>query len=276
MSLVVTFWGVRGSIPTPAIANLGVGGNTACVEIRSDSQVLIIDAGTGIQGCGRRLLSEGDHAPRTISILFSHFHWDHLQGLTFFEPLYRPDSHLQFLNSAPGEMIRERLRQLMRPPYFPVGWEETASKKEYLAVPSRGLALGELQVDPVPLNHPQGATGYRIASPTGGFILYASDFEHGNPSSDDLLIESARNAKLLVYDAQYTPEEYEGAGRRGWGHSTWREAAKIAEEANVQRLVLFHHDPGHTDTIMADIQNKTRELFANTDVAVEGSSIIIE
>ena len=125
------------------------------------------------------------------------------------------------------------------------------------------------------LNHPQGATGYRIATPAG-LIVYASDFEHGDPAGDLRVLESARDAKVLMYDAQYTPEEYDGAGRRGWGHSTWREAARVAKEANVQRLVLFHHDPSHTDAMMADIQNEARQIFANTDVAVEGDSIVID
>lgn len=275
MSLTVTFWGVRGSIPTPAIANIGVGGNTACVEVRTENQTLILDAGTGIQRCGQRLLSENGTAPRKVSILLSHFHWDHLLGLPYFEPLYRPDFHLQFLSSVSGKITRKWLQQLMQPPYFPVDWRQTASKKEYVSVHPDGFQAGELQVCTVPLNHPQGATGYRIAAPSGRAIVYASDFEHGDPNSDSLLVEAARNAKLLVYDAQYTPEEYE-SGRCGWGHSTWREAARIATQANVSRLVLFHHDPNHTDAIMADIQDRARELFANTDMAVEGSSITIE
>lgn len=273
MPVSITFWGVRGSIPTPVRANLGVGGNTACVEVRTESQMLILDAGTGIQACGNRLSAENGHAPRDITVCLSHFHWDHLQGLPFFTPLYRSDFRLRFANSAAGETTRGMLQRLMEPPYFPVTWETTASKKEYLAVSSSGFAVGELQVYPIPLHHPQGATGYRIGS-HAGLIVYASDFEHGDPHSDRLLLESARNAELLIYDAQYTPEEYE-TGRRGWGHSTWREAATLAKEANVRRLVLFHHDPGHTDAMMDDIQSSVRQLFANTDVAVEGSSISI-
>jgi ribonuclease BN (tRNA processing enzyme) len=167
------------------------------------------------------------------------------------------------------------LRRLMGPPCFPVCWDATASKKEYVAVPSTGCAVGELQVCPVPLHHPpEGATGFRILT-KAGLIVYATDFEHGDPRSDALLVESARNAKLLVCDAQYTPEEYE-KGRRGWGHSTWREAARLANAANVGRLILFHHDPGHSDSIMNRIQGNARQLFANTDVAVEGSCISID
>ena len=276
MPLAVTFWGVRGSLPTPTADNLRVGGNTVCVELRSGHQTLIIDAGTGIAGCGQHLLEGDSGASRQISILLSHFHWDHLQGLPFFEPLYRHDYHLRFLNSAPGETTQARLQQLMQPPYFPVAWDQTASSKEYITLPPSGLKLGDLQVTPVALNHPQGATGYRIVAPDASSFLYASDFEHGDPCCDQLLIEAARNVKLLVYDAQYTPEEYDVAGRRGWGHSTWRAAARIAQESNVHRLVLFHHDPSHTDVMMADIERKTRELFVNTDVAREGNSILIE
>jgi phosphoribosyl 1,2-cyclic phosphodiesterase len=275
LPVTVTFWGVRGSIPTPQLANMGVGGNTSCVEIRNDDHVVIIDAGTGIQSCGRQLVSKNGNVPRDVWIFLSHFHWDHLQGLPFFEPLYRPDFRLHLASSGPAELTRARLQRLMQSPYFPVDWEATASLKEYYSVPTGGLDLGGLKVDPVPLNHPQGATGYRIAGPHG-MIVYASDFEHGDPAGDLCVLESARDARLLVYDAQFTPQEYECAGRRGWGHSTWREGARIAKEANVQRLVLFHHDPAHTDVMMAEIQNNARQLFAHTDIAVEGSSFLIE
>lgn len=275
MPVKVTFWGVRGSAPTPVRANLGVGGNTACVEIRTESQLMIFDAGTGIQRCGARLVAENGHAPREITVFLSHFHWDHLQGLPFFTPLYRPDFTLRFAHSAEEETTRGMLRRLMEPPYFPILWDATASRKKYLAVPSSGLAVGDLEVCPVPLNHPpQGATGYCILTKAGK-IIYATDFEHGDPRSDALLAESARNARLLVCDAQYTPEEYEKS-RQGWGHSTWLEAARIAREANVGRLILFHHDPSHTDPIMNSILVKARKLFANTDVAVEGSSICLD
>jgi phosphoribosyl 1,2-cyclic phosphodiesterase len=267
MDVSLTFWGVRGSLPTPVLENLGCGGNTSCLEIRAGNEILIFDAGTGIQKCGEKLFSNGSSKRRELSIFLSHFHWDHLQGLPFFGPIYRPDYCLRFAGGHPAEKTRATLQNLMHHPNFPVEWEQTAGNKQFVEIPAGGLALDGVTVESFPLNHPQGAFGYRILTDRGT-IVYASDLEHGDPEHDAILREAAQGASLLIYDAQYTPEEYEG--KRGWGHSTWVEAAKLAREADVERLVLFHHDPAHTDAAMRRIEQQAREMFPATDVAAEG------
>jgi len=142
--------------------------------------------------------------------------------------------------------------------------------REFVSVPSEGVTYGNLKILPFPLNHPQGATGYRLES-EGAVVVHASDLEHGNAELDSVLREYARDADVLIYDSQYTPQEYET--KKGWGHSTWMEGVRVAREANVKRLVLFHHDPGHTDSFLDTLVDEARSHFPNTDAAQEGWTI---
>ncbi|MBC8165421.1 MAG: MBL fold metallo-hydrolase [Bryobacteraceae bacterium] len=275
MPLTLRFWGVRGSIPTPESDHLGVGGETSCVEVSTPDQLFIIDAGTGIRNCGRDLLNRNGSTPRDIWILLSHFHWDHLQGLPFFAPLYRPEFRIRFLHSGTSEATRDKLRNLMRPPFFPVDWDNTGCQKEFHSLPPEGTLLDGVELKPFPLHHPQGATGYAIRCGSSPPIVYASDCEHGDPAGDASVTEASAGAAAVIYDAQYTPEEYEHGGHRGWGHSTWKEGARMAAAAGAERLFLFHHDPSHTDSAMLAIQGEARKTFPRTDVAVQGTSFVV-
>jgi phosphoribosyl 1,2-cyclic phosphodiesterase len=270
MDVTLTFWGVRGSYPTPVSENLGVGGNTSCIEIRRGDDSLIIDAGTGIQRCGDRILRAAGTRSREISILFSHFHWDHVQGLPFFAPIYSPKFHLKFAGCLPAPQMESTLAGLMRTPHFPVEWNKTASRKQFVEVPRRGFSWKGIWIEPFPLNHPQGAFGYRIDT-EHGVIVHASDSEHGDPEYDAILRHVAKDAAVLIYDAQYRPEEY--PAMKGRGHSTWLEGAKLACEAGIGRLILFHHDPAHTDQMLESLREQACDVFPATEVAIEGLTI---
>jgi phosphoribosyl 1,2-cyclic phosphodiesterase len=257
MPLDLTFWGVRGSIPTPVAKNLGFGGNTACLTIRyRDQPLLIFDAGTGIRALGNTL-----NEPVTAHLFLTHFHWDHIQGIPYFAPIYQPDCSITIHSSAEPADLERILTAQMKPPYYPV---ETQANISYKAA---GEQIGDLLIRPFPLHHPNGATGYRVESRDAS-IVYASDHEHGNASADATLLAHARDADILIYDAQYTPEEYEH--HRGWGHSTWREAVELARSANVKQLILFHHDPLRTDEQLAAIVRQAQAQFENTIAAKEG------
>ncbi len=263
------FWGVRGSLPTPRPGQLGFGGNTACVEVRlPDDEVIVLDAGTGIRELGHRLLTESNGTTTPIRIFLTHFHWDHIQGIPFFDPLYRPESRLSFY--GPSDRLEEVLSGQMRRPYFPFGLRETPSVKEFLPV-EKVMELGDLIVRTFPLNHPQGATGYRFER-ASKVLVYATDLEHGDRKLDEVLREYSQDADILIYDAQYTPEEY--TRHKGWGHSTWREATRLARECRVKRLLLFHHDPLHDDEAMSGIVGEARTYMAAVDAAREG--LVIE
>ena len=272
--LTVRFWGVRGSIPTPERGCLGVGGNTSCVEVRAaDGSILVLDAGTGARPLGYALAAEAGGEALKVHMLFSHFHWDHLQGLPFFAPLYAPGSEVCFYAvMGADERLDGLLQGQMQAPYFPVPFGDVAAATDAVALcAGEPVEIGPFTVRPFPVNHPQGAHGFRIEADGASFV-YATDYEHGVAAFDAGLRDVARGADLLVSDAQYTPDEY--ALRRGWGHTTWHEAARLAEDAGVGRLVLFHHDPSHDDDALDRICEEARTVFARTDVAREG--LVIE
>lgn len=264
------FWGVRGSIPVPAADCLEYGGNTACVELRIGETIVVIDAGTGARKLGLQLQDEAHGAGRRINLLLTHFHWDHIQGIPFFEPLYRASNTVVFHSCHAQEKLRKVLEGEMSTPYFPVNFELLAARREFVDLSDGPLRGEQFRVTPFPMNHPQGATGYRIEA--GGVVItHASDLEHGNAALDRTLRDHAQDADVLIYDAQYTPEEY--SSHKGWGHSTWLEAARVARECKVKRLILFHHDPGHNDAAMKQIECDTRREFQATEAAKEGLEI---
>jgi len=271
-NLRVKFWGVRGSIPTPATENLGYGGNTTCVEVRSGENILIIDAGTGVRNLGLALQREFEGVPLSLDFLLTHFHWDHIQGLPFFAPLYGPSNEFTFYAAGRPERIHEILVGQMSSPYFPVGFGFLKAKLEFAEVQMNAFRRGPFTVHPFPMNHPNGAYGYRIEK-DGSTFVHASDLEPGDAEMDRVLREYAQNADVLVIDAQYTPEEYQT--KRGWGHCTWLEAAGIARECKVDQLVLFHHDPGHDDGAMDRIVEQARTHFDNTVAARENCEIYV-
>lgn len=267
--LEVKFWGVRGSVAAPGPATSEVGGNTSCVEVRAGATTLVLDAGTGLRNLGDALLQQGRS---NVHLLLSHLHWDHIQGLPFFVPAYLPGTHLDVYGPTDLAELAATLAAQMRPPTFPVRFEDLRSSIAlHRAVPGRATILGEARVLAEPLNHPGGVLGYRIEH-GGRSVVYATDTEH-EPESDARLIELARGADLLIYDSMYTPEEYRGETgppKTGWGHSTFRDGARIAREAGVGTLVLFHHDPSRSDADVRALLQRAREEFEHVVAAREG------
>ena len=268
-SIGVRFWGVRGSIPTPVADNLGYGGNTTCIEVSSPDSRLIIDLGSGARMLGQEIQKESAGSASSLHILMTHFHWDHIQGLPFFAPLYSPGNDVTFHSSLSPEETRTIFEGHMASPYYPVKFEYMAAAKRFVGGTLESFKLGGFDIHPFPMNHPQGATGYRIER-NGKVYVHASDLEMGDSQCDRVLREHAQNADVLVMDAQYTPSEY--PSKRGWGHATWLEAAEVARDANVGQLVLFHHDPSHDDAFISRMVEETRRHFENTNAAREGTA----
>ncbi len=266
--LAVEIWGERGSMPTPGEKTLRYGGNTTCISVRSAAgDRVVVDGGTGIRKLGKQLMNE-----REIDLFFTHFHWDHIQGLPFFAPLIQGGPKIR-LHAGIGEReIRARLERQMSDPFFTLDFHATKAECEFREIANQVTRVGELTVEAFPLNHPQGAWGYRIAS-DGAAVIVATDLEHGNATLDKVLREKAADADVLIYDAQYTDAEY--AKKVGWGHSTPSEAAKVAADAKVKKLLLFHHDPERGDDEMDHIVEQTKKLFPATEGAREGSVITI-
>ncbi len=272
----IRFWGVRGSIASPGPETATVGGNTSCVEVRCGSSRIILDAGTGVRKLGDALLREGSVE---ATVLLSHLHWDHIQGLPFFVPAYLPSSKLSIVGSTHGVgTLREALSAQMAAPSFPVRLDELGAQLALReARPGEAFDAGEVHVRIAKLNHPGGVLAYRLEH-AGRSLVYATDTEH-YACVDPALRALADGADVLIYDAQYTPEEYRGdAGRSraGWGHSTYIAGAEIARACGARQLVLFHHDPQRTDAGVAEIERLARELFPASVAAREGLCIHVE
>ncbi len=272
----VRFWGVRGSIAAAGPETAQVGGNTSCVEVRvsdgtADGETLVIlDAGTGL-----RRLGESLRGPVAAHLFFSHLHWDHIQGFPFFGPAYAPGNRLTLHapeRCAPNGNVRAALEAQMRAPHFPVGLDAMRAELSFCAVAAGAeIVVGAARVQSAAAKHPNGCLAYRVSA-GGRSVVYATDTEHdASGRIDRQLVELARGADVLIYDAQYTVEEY--AGKRGWGHSTAEEGARLAEAAGVGQLVLYHHDPTHDDWQIARIEAATRARFPNTVAAREGLTL---
>lgn len=264
-TVTLRFWGTRGSIPTPGISTQRYGGNTPCTELRIADRFIIIDAGTGIRPLGDCLMREFKSRPITADLLIGHTHWDHIQGLPFFTPLYMPQNRFS-IHGVHGTLgtFPEVLDRQMSPSYFPVDMKSMCSNPDIREL-NGPMQLGEARVSYHFLNHPGITVGFRIETPAAT-ICYLSDHEpYGrlnqqgefSAKEDDAVARFAQGADLLISEAQYTEEEYKF--RRSWGHSTFTDVIGLAVKAEAKQLALFHHDPAHTDEMMdrfvGDCQN---------------------
>jgi phosphoribosyl 1,2-cyclic phosphodiesterase len=271
-SMRVRFWGVRGSIACPGPSTIRYGGNTPCIEVRCGERILIFDAGTGLRPLGIELAK--DKKNRSVDIFITHCHLDHVTGLPFFEPLFCEDYLVRIWagNLMPPSSIEQVMRKLMSSPLFPVRMEVFKAAIEF-----RDFHSGEMlrPYDNVVLrtaflDHPDGTNGYRLEYGGRTFALL-SDTEGFPGRRDNELISLARGADLMIYDATFTEDEI--ASRTGWGHSTWARGIRLAEEADVKQLCLFHHDPSHNDDFMDSLAADANDARAGTITAREGQII---
>ncbi|MEQ1490304.1 MAG: MBL fold metallo-hydrolase [Terricaulis sp.] len=280
----VRFWGTRGSIATPGGATVRYGGNTSCVEVTSDSgTTILIDAGTGANALGKALVEQGRAARGHI--LISHTHWDHIQGLPFFEPLFAAGAEWHVYGPrTPRQSLREVLAAQMDYAYFPVALNSFAAKVHYHEIVEGGFSIDDVRVVTQYLNHPALTVGYRLEA-DGASVVYASDHEphdreageghaEAREGGDAAHIEFLRDADLVIHDAQYTAAEF--PAKVGWGHSTIEYAVDVAAAANVKTLALYHHDPSRTDAAVDDLIAVARTRAGgdlNVVGAAEGSTI---
>jgi len=265
----VEFFGVRGTTPLTTGAATAFGRNTSCLAVTSAAgDLLIFDAGTGLEALGRRLRETGGRAPRRIHLFLTHVHFDHIQGLPFFAPLYAAGAEIVFTSAFPARRLRRNLVRFMSPPFFPARFAGTASSKTFRRLGRDPVVIGGMTVSACPLRHPQSSFAYRLAEGAFSLVL-ATDTEHPPSGLDERLAAFSRGASVLVYDAMYTPEEYE-ARRRGWGHSTWAAGVRLARAAGVERLLLFHLNPDYSDADLEGIEGLARAEFPAAVCAREG------
>lgn len=274
------FWGVRGSTPTVDKATWRYGGNTACVELTTPAGArVILDCGTGLRMLGRHLEAAGEPEKHEPHIFVTHYHWDHIQGIPFFSPLYAEQNRFHFYSFRSEYLGAGSLKRVfeaqMAYPYFPVDLKAMCAKREFTEVSGGDqFQVPGARVTARWLHHPQGCLGFRFETPAGT-VVYATDNEPGDPKLDNSLLELAAGADIFINDAQFSPEQL-ATTRKGWGHSSWLEGVKIAEKAGVKNLVLFHHDPDSADKAVDGILREARGRFANVWAAAEGMVMTLD
>ena len=271
----IKIWGARGSISTPERRNSRFGGNTACVEVRlANGTLIVLDCGSGFRALGKSLVREFNEQPIHGYIFLTHFHWDHIQGVPFFPPLYKRGNFFFFHSAGrKGHEIEAAIEGQMANPYFPVNMDAMQATRHFFDLGCNPIDVNGATLTSGPLNHPQGCVGYRIEA-DGAVLTFATDTEPGSPSHDRSVRKLAEGADVLIYDAQYTPEQLQGE-KKGWGHSSWLEGVRIARECGVKHLVLFHHDPDSDDAFLDALVERARQDFPNVVGAAEGMRIEI-
>ena len=267
MTFAVKFWGVRGSIACPSPEHVVYGGNTSCLEIFAGEERIILDAGTGVRGLGQELLRDG---VKRGTMLLTHSHWDHINGFPFFAPAFMGNSeygiYAGHLYNAGG--IENVLASQMANPTFPVPLEALQAQLQFVDFKAGAdwNLNGETKIVTAALNHPNGATGYRIEH-GGKAICYVTDTEHTIGKPDQTVLKLIEGADIVIYDCTYTDAEF--PAKVGWGHSTWQEGVRLCKAANVKQLAIFHHDPDHNDDFMRQLEQDARKMWSGTLVARE-------
>lgn len=258
-----TFYGVRGSIPAPGPSTAKYGGNTSSVELRlDDGTTTLLDAGTGLRELGSKLVAEGHE---NLHLLLSHVHWDHIQGLPFFAPIWNKDTTLVVHPLANGtqERFRKQLT-IFDEIHFPVRARDIPATIDFVNHDTEAWQVGSAQITRVSLNHPGGSQGFRIVDDSGQSVAYLTDNEISAPdvvTPIDALAKFAEGVDVLIHDSQYLAEEM--PLKRGWGHSVVDEVFELGKKAQPKKLVLFHHDPGRNDDQLDAIDARAKEWFAN-------------
>ena len=288
----VKFWGVRGSIPSPGPETVTYGGNTSCVEVRADGQLIVLDAGSGIRALGHALDAEFKEAPIELTLLVSHTHWDHIQGFPFFLPAYHAKNRLRILGyEGARDGLAATLAGQMESPYFPIALKQMPGNIVIEELKDMQFKIGPVRVEACFSNHPGVCVGYRLFT-SAGSVVYLPDnesvHEPGSESNgtdalprtiEQRLATFVKDADVLICDAQYTRGEY--AAHLGWGHGCVDDVVRFAIAGNVKRLFLFHHDPAHDDAFVTGMVAQARDLAAKAgsrlrvDGARESEEIVL-
>jgi phosphoribosyl 1,2-cyclic phosphodiesterase/CheY-like chemotaxis protein len=294
----IKFWGVRGSIPVPGPTTIGYGGNTTCVEVRTNGNVIILDAGSGIRELGLALNAEFGSAPMNLTLLLTHTHWDHIQGLPFFLPAYQAKNTINVYGYQGARAgLATILAAQMELPFFPVSWKNLPGTIKVRELKKMEFMVGDVQVRSRFLNHPGVCAGYRLYTKEGS-IAFLPDNEPFEPLKLKLaerdgvhaqraraqavvqrsqLVEFLKDCDVLILDTQYTDEKYQE--HIGWGHGALSRVVSLALEARAKKLFLFHHDPSHDDRQIDEMLERARLLILESgrtlevDAAREGAEI---
>ena len=262
-------WGCRGSLASPGPETVRYGGNTSCIEVRSGDTLLVLDAGTGIRALGNAL--EGN-SPRVIHLLLTHLHLDHVEGLGFFRHIWNPENELHVWGPpSPVRRLQERIARYLSPPLFPVHLTDIPGQLVFHDAPEDEWEIDGIRIRSGPVSHPGPTIGYRLWE-NGRSVAYIPDHEPVlGAELDELPVdwisghELAERASVLLHDGQYTEDEY--PDKVGWGHSSVAQAVTFARRAEVEQLIVFHHDPLHGDEQLDGLCGRAAELWNGTGAA---------
>lgn len=298
--VIIKFWGTRGSIAVPSPETLRYGGNTTCVELRADGEIIVLDGGSGIRPLGVALDREFQARPIKLSLLITHAHWDHIQGFPFFKPAYDSKNEIRIFGfDGAGATFREIMAEPMRAPFFPITMRELSAQMNINKLNEMKFSLGKLDIHAAFVNHPGVCVGYRIFTSAGsvGFVpdhepyefylhaargkqLSAEEVKEIATEKHAGLVQFLRGSDILILDTQYTDQEYKK--HIGWGHGSVSSAVSLALEADVQTLFLFHHDPSHDDEMVDTMVESARKLAMKSGSHLEvagaqqGTEILLE
>jgi len=267
--MLIRSWGSRGAIPVSGPGYLKYGGDTTCLEISADSgDTVVVDAGTGLRRFGNQAASAEN---REFNFIFTHTHWDHIMGFPFFKPLYFRRHQIRLYDCAFNDrVVGESLSQVMAAPYFPVDFSDIRAQLIFEEACLQALEIGSLRIHPIALSHPNGGSGYKFVENGKCFVFLTDNelgYRHPGGRSWSDYVDFAADADLLIHDAEYTPEEYRHF--RGWGHSVFTDAVKLAAEAGCRRLGLFHLNQERTDADMERVLADCRRVIAGGAVSLQ-------
>ncbi|MDA8100780.1 MAG: MBL fold metallo-hydrolase [Nitrospiraceae bacterium] len=263
----ITYWGARGSIPVSGAEYVKYGGDTTCIEVTSrDGDTIIVDAGTGLRKLGNKALASGR---KHVSLLFTHAHWDHLMGFPFFKPIYMKGTKIDLYGCPYAqESVKAILSKTMMAPYFPVEFGMIQAEVTSRGVCDSAFAIGPVEITPIQLNHPNQGIGYRFMEDGKSFVFLTDNeltLRHNGGASYEEYVKFSEGADLLVHDAEYTKEQYQLT--KGWGHSVYTDALRLALDARAKQFGLFHHNQERSDADLDKLVDDCNRIAAGEGAA---------
>ena len=268
----ITFWGVRGSFPTPDHDKMNFGGHTSCVSIENGKDLLIMDMGTGMKNLGEKIISDSN-APSTINIILSHYHWDHVIGFPMFAPLFSDKFKINIYGKKDAVELKEIINYMLNPIFWPVSFEDFKAEINFYTVKNNEIKISDLMhIKSQIHHHPNGAFSYKIKS-QNKMISYITDCEYISGEPTEKLIKFSQNSDLLIHDSHFTTQDL--PKHKGWGHSSCNQAVSMAKKSNSKQLALYHYSPNYNDTQIQSMEIESQKLFKPTIAAKQGLVIYI-
>tara|TARA_Y100000994_G_scaffold132405_1_gene108557 strand:- start:5268 stop:6119 length:852 start_codon:yes stop_codon:yes gene_type:complete len=274
----IKFWGVRGSNPTPDKNKMKYGGDTSCVEIKTnENDLIILDMGTGIRNLGAKIISDESYGTE-INIFLSHYHWDHIMGFFYFAPLYDKKFTINIYGYNAKTTIETLKDYLINKNFWPVDEETYEAKINFIELPKTSneetlITINQTNIYYSLHPHPNGANSFRVET-NNKKIVYITDCEHPDGKLNPNVINISNESDILIHDSHYTINDL--SNHRGWGHSSWKQAAEVAIISRTNKLVLFHHSPSYDDNQIDENEKNAQKKFINTVAAYQGLSIDLD